>query len=513
MKILFSHSYFLRFDPKQWATGQPYAPLGTLYAAAFTRANGYNVQFFDTMFAKQPEEVIPHLEKTTPDFFVIYDDGFNYLTKMCLTNMREAAFKMIRFAKERGCTVIVSSSDSTDRYEMYLNEGADFILMGEAELTLLELVNAYSNVVGCPDSYRDNHGNHGAPAGVLTDRNLNSDHFNIEGLAFKHNNAVVKTARRPVLKDLDSLPNPAWDLVDMEPYRNMWLKHAGYFSMNMGTTRGCPFKCNWCAKPIYGNRYNSRSPENVIAELLMLKKKFQFDHIWFCDDIFGLKPGWVNAFANLVEQHNLHFTFKMQGRVDLLLQENNIKDLARAGCANIWMGAESGSQKILDAMEKGTTVQQIYEATRLLKKNGIKPSFFIQFGYPGESRSDIEKTISMINELLPHEIGISVSYPLPGTVFFEKVKDQLTEKANWTDSDELALMFRNTYQPAFYKQLHRYVHKTYRKHIAFENFKNIFIHPFKTNVRTIKKALSGLYYMPAAYFEKQKLHQLEKTTV
>ena len=203
----------------------------------------------------------------------------------------------------------------------------------------------------------------------------------------------------------------------MDFYRNMWLKHAGYFSMNMGTTRGCPFKCNWCAKPIYGNRYNVRSPENAVAELMMLKEKYNFDHIWFCDDIFGLKPGWVNAFANLVEKNKLHFKFKMQGRVDLLLQENNIKDLARAGCDNIWMGAESGSQKILDAMDKGTTVEQIYEATHLLKKTGIKPSFFIQFGYLNETRADNEKTIGMINKLLPYETGISVSYPLPGTRF------------------------------------------------------------------------------------------------
>jgi radical SAM superfamily enzyme YgiQ (UPF0313 family) len=291
----------------------------------------------------------------------------------------------------------------------------------------------------------------------------------------------------------------------------MWMKHHGYFSMNMATTRGCPFKCNWCAKPIYGNRYNVRSPENAIAELMMLKSTYRFDHIWFCDDIFGLKPGWVNAFACLVEKNNLYFKFKMQGRVDLLLQENNIKDLARAGCDNIWMGAESGSQKILDSMDKGTTVEQIYEATRLLKKIGIKPSFFIQFGYLDETRADIEKTIAMINELLPYEIGISVSYPLPGTVFYEKVKDQLKEKTNWTDSDELALMFSNTFKPAFYRQLHKYVHKTYRKHVAFENLKQLLSHPFKSNLKTVKKAVSGLYYLPAAFFDRQKLRQLEKT--
>ena len=373
-RILFSHSYFLRFDPKQWSIGQPYAPLGTLYAASLMRQNNYSVSLFDTMFAHEPEEVIKSLEKILPDFFVIYDDGFNYLTKMCLTNMREAAFKMIHLAKERGCTVIVSSSDATDRFEMYLNEGADFILMGEAELTLLELINSIKN-------------NH-------------PDFFNIHGLAFKHNNSLVKTARRNVMKDLDDLPFPAWDIIDIEPYRKLWLQHAGYFSMNMGTTRGCPFKCNWCAKPIYGNRYNTRSPQNVVDELKMLKKKYNFDHIWFCDDIFGLKPGWVKAFADLIEKENIVFKFKMQGRVDLLLQENNIKDLARAGCDNIWMGAESGSQKILDAMDKGTTVKQIFEATGLLKKNDIKPSFFIQFGYPGETKADIEKTIAMINDII-----------------------------------------------------------------------------------------------------------------
>jgi anaerobic magnesium-protoporphyrin IX monomethyl ester cyclase len=136
-KIFFTHSYFMRFDPKQWATGQPYAPLGTMYAAAFMRQQGYAVSLFDTMFVETPEAVIPPIKQEQPGIFVIYDDGFNYLTKMCLQNMREAAFKMIRYAKENGCTVIVSSSDSTDRFEMYLEAGADFILMGEAEMTLL----------------------------------------------------------------------------------------------------------------------------------------------------------------------------------------------------------------------------------------------------------------------------------------------------------------------------------------------------------------------------------------
>jgi radical SAM superfamily enzyme YgiQ (UPF0313 family) len=482
--ILFSHSYFLRFDPKQWATGQPYAPLGTLYAASLLRQHGYSVSLFDTMFARSADDILPAFETGHSDIFVLYDDGFNYLTKMCLTNMREAAFRMMKLAKERGCAVIVSSSDSTDHYEQYLQQGADFVLLGEAELTLLEIVNKL--------------------------RKGETDYINTSGIAFLQNGAVVKTIKRNVLRDLDSLPLPAWDLVDIEPYRESWLKHAGYFSINIATTRGCPFKCNWCAKPIYGNRYNSRSPGHVIQEIKLLKERFQFDHVWFCDDIFGLKPGWVHEFADLTKREGIKFRFKIQARVDLMMQENYIRDLAKAGCENVWMGAESGSQKILDAMDKGTRVEQIYTACSLLKKHNIKPSFFIQFGYPGETKEDIKLTIRMINQLLPAEIGISVSYPLPGTVFYENVKSELKEKTNWTDSDELALMFSNTYQPAFYKQLHRYVHKSYRKHLAFDHFRKLLRHPAHINFTGIKKSLSVLYYIPSSFIEKMKLQQLEK---
>ena len=486
-KILFSHSYFMRFDPKQWATGQPYPPIGTLYAASLMRIKGHEIKFLDTMFAYGPEEVILPLQKDDFDFFVIYDDGFNYLTKMCLTNMREAAFEMMKFAKQKGCTVIVSSSDATDHFEQYLDEGADFVILGEAEQTLVELVAAVEQ--------------------------QHNNFLSISGLAFRQQDAVIKTVKRSLMKELDELPFPAWDIVDIEPYRKTWLKHKGYFSLNMATTRGCPFKCNWCAKPIYGNRYNTRSPKNVVSELILLREKFGFDHIWFCDDIFGLKPGWVHEFANLIENEQLKFTFKIQARADLLLQEDYIRDLARAGCENIWMGAESGSQKILDAMDKGTRVEQIFEATHLLKKNNIHPSFFIQFGYPGETKDDISKTITMINKLLPYEIGISVSYPLPGTVFYERVKAQLRDKSNWTDSDELALMFRNTYAPAFYKQLHRYVHKSYRKHLALAAIKQLVIKPFSLRFDKLKKALSVLYYSPSAWVAKQKLHELETTVL
>ena len=306
---------------------------------------------------------------------------------------------------------------------------------------------------------------------------------------------------------------PAWDLLNIATYRDLWIKNAGYFSINIATTRGCPYKCNWCAKPIYGNRYNTRSPKNVINEIKLLQQKFGFDHIWFCDDIFGLKPGWVHEFAACAKEEKLKLNFKIQCRADLLVQENYVKDLAIAGCSDIWMGAESGSQKILDAMDKGTTVEQIYEATHLLKKYKIKPSFFIQFGYPGETKHDIEKTIKMINDLLPSDIGISVSYPLPGTRFYETVASQLHDKANWSDSDDLAMMFKNTFQPEFYRQLHRYVHAIYRKHLAMDFLYKMLASPTKMNLMVLKKISSGAYYSVAVFLSKLKLNRLAKPTI
>lgn len=459
---------------------QPYAPLATLYAAAVLRDKGYMVALHDTIFAKSVKEIIPVLEKEQPSFFVIYDDGFNYLTKMCLTNMREAAFEMVAIAKQSGCTIIISSSDATDHAEEYIRKGADYIIKGEAEMTLLELIDSLSG--------------------------KGMDIRKIPGLSFIQEHKIFNTPQRNVLHELDSIPFPAWDLVDMPLYQKKWRETNGYFSLNLTTTRGCPFKCNWCAKPIYGNRYNTRSPQNVVNEIKVLLQKYQPDHFWFCDDIFGLKPGWIKTFSELVQQEQLHFKFKIQCRVDLLLEENNIEWLAKAGCDTIWVGAESGSQKILDAMDKGTRVEQIYTATQLLKKHHIKPAFFLQFGYPGETKDDIAATKKMLLELMPDDLGISVSYPLPGTKFYEKVKAELYGKSNWTDSDDLAMMYKGTYSPAFYRQLHRYIHKTFRRQQGIEGISNLFRIPLQTNRKQLRSILLLPYFIPVSWWNYYRLN-------
>jgi len=459
-QILFANSYFLKHDPKEYKNMNLYAPLGTLYAAGYIKQRGFEVALFDTNLADSEEDLKAALEKHKPQIMVIYDDVFNYLTKMCLTRMRQAAFRMAEIAKEFGCTVIVSGSDSADHLEEYFRHKVDYAICGEGEITLGELTDliALKGLLRSDEATKQNPQRPVIARSEATRQSLP----NITGLAYFENGEVLRTPARKVLKDLDSLPFPLWELVDIEKYKELWYKHHGYFSMNLVTTRGCPFHCNWCAKPIYGQVYNSHSPEYIASEIKILKEKYGAEHIWFCDDIFGLKPGWTKQFSEIINTENVKTSFKCLSRADLLLQENNIQSLANAGCESIWIGAESGSQKILDAMDKGTKIEQIYEATRLLKKNKIKTCFFLQFGYTGETKNEIVQTIQMVRDLMPDDIGISVSYPLPGTKFYDRVVSQMKSKHNWNVSDDFEMMFDGEYTSDFYRILHKRVHKEYR---------------------------------------------------
>jgi radical SAM superfamily enzyme YgiQ (UPF0313 family) len=479
--ILFGQSYYLRFDPKLYAAMQPYPPLGTLFAASFIREEGYEVALFDAMLAASEDEWATALDTYQPRYAVLFEDNFNYLSKMCLLNMREAAFKMIGMAKERDIPVIVCGADATDRYELYLKAGGDYVIRGEGEETLAELL-AYLN--GNPQT---------PPA-------------EIAGLAYLNaNDEVQVTLPRPVMKNLDEMPFPAWELVDVERYRNIWLARHGYYSVNMVTTRGCPFHCNWCAKPIWGQRYNVRSPQNVAAELAWLRENFQPDHIWFADDIMGLKPGWIQEFADEIEKRNIRTPFKCLSRADLIVKDDTAQAMRRAGARNIWIGAESGSQKILDAMDKGTTVEQIYESRRLLAEAGIEVGFFLQFGYIGETREDIEKTLQMVRDLMPDDIGISVSYPLPGTKFHERVKTEL-QKTNWQDSEDLAMLYQGTYTTEFYRQLHRVVHKEYRARKTWQKLRRGQLNPLK--LQSMRRLGAMVYHTLTIGMARRKLDAL-----
>jgi radical SAM superfamily enzyme YgiQ (UPF0313 family) len=484
-EVLLTHSYFLRFDPKEHRAMMPYPPLGTLYAANYLRQRGISVALHDVMLATNEEEIIPVIEQHRPTLLLIYDDQFNYLTKMCLSRMREAAFTMTRLAKERGCTVVIFSSDATDHLEEYFRHGADYVLCGEAEQSAADLAEILL----------------GRKQGDLND---------IKGIAFRKNGPILRTPKRELVNDLDELPFPAWDLVDLDRYRSAWNHRHGYFSLNIATTRGCPFHCNWCAKPIYGQVYHSRSPENVVREMKLLRQIANPDHIWFADDIFGLKPGWVATFDEVVNRENAIIPFKCLSRADLLLKENNIRHLKNAGCQTVWIGAESGSQRILDAMEKGTTIGQIHESTEILHRTGIRVGFFLQFGYPGEKKEDIEKTLQIVHDCSPDEIGVSISYPLPGTRFYDSVKAQLGTKQNWVNSEDLDLMFAGEYHPDFYRTLHRVVHKKFSVWRGMKAAREMITQPLQTGRRSLRSVASMVYHGTTLPLELLRLQQRER---
>jgi len=462
--VLFGQAYYLRFDPKLWEAQQPYAPLGALYAAACARERGYGVALFDAMLAESEQEWTAALDRHQPRFAVIYEDNFNYLTKMCLLRMRQAALAMIASAKARRIPTIVSGSDATDHAAIYLEGGADVVVTGEGETTLVELLD------------------------VLTGRRSGGLET-IDGLSYLEGPAgVVRTRARDILRDLGSLPLPAWDLVEVARYRAIWRSHHGYFSMNIATTRGCPYHCNWCAKPIYGQRYTARTPEHVVEEMVWLKQLYAPDHLWIADDIFGLKPGWIERFAEFVDHREAAIPFKCLLRADQVTADFAAA-LGHAACQTAWIGAESGSQRVLDAMEKGTRVEQIERATRLLHEAGIHVGFFLQFGYPGETREDIDKTLEMVRVCRPDDIGVSVSYPLPGTPFYQRVQSQLGQKQNWVDSNDLAMMYHATYVPDFYRALHALVHAEFRARRSADEVKRALAQPLRARPRHARAAM------------------------
>jgi anaerobic magnesium-protoporphyrin IX monomethyl ester cyclase len=428
MNVLLTHSNHVFYDEKQRTKMEPYPPLQTLLAAAVLRDSGLCVQVCDIALESPEEKLTVAIKQSHPDLVVVCEDDFNFLTKMCLSRNRQLAFWTAARAKEYGCRVAVHGSDSSDHVEEYIDAGFDYVLIGEVEATLRELAT----------------GKHAET---------------IAGLAYREGKSgrIRRNSPRKLSSDLDSLPMPAWDLIDIEPYRQAWLKHHGYFSLNMVSSRGCPFRCNWCAKPIWGNNYHVRSALLVAEEMLYIKTHFGPDHIWFADDIFALAARWTKAFADAVDQLGAHIPFKMQSRCDLMTRET-VADLKRAGCCDVWMGAESGSQRILDAMEKGTRVQEIYQASQNLKRNGIRTGLFLQFGYPGEDWSDIEATIRMVRNAQPDDVGISVTYPLPGTKLYQLVSSGLTAKTNWLESGDLSMMFRGTFSTELYRALANAIH-------------------------------------------------------
>jgi anaerobic magnesium-protoporphyrin IX monomethyl ester cyclase len=436
LSILVCHSYFLRLDQKQTARAKPYPPLATLQVVSLLREAGHRVSFFDAMLAEGIDEYHRLLRAEAPQLVLFYEDNFNFLSKMCLATMRRAACDMIGSARRAGARVVAAGPDVSDAPGPYLRAGADLTLVGEGLSTLLALlprIDAQLDIKNV-DLVRGLSGVASLAGGkVMTASGT-------KGLALAQNAGLA-----------------AWDLVDMDRYRSVWMKAHGYFSLNMAASRGCSFRCTWCAKPIWGNQYLQRSPLEVAAEMSHVKRAFNPDHVWFADDIFGFRVDWVADFAAATQAADAQIPFSIQTRADLISARMAVA-LRDAGCNEAWIGAESGSQKILDAMNKGTTVPEILTARDRLKSVGIRVGFFIQLGYLDEQLDDILATRDLLSAARPDDIGVSVSYPLPGTKFYDLVKAQLRAKTHWQESNDLDMMFHGTYTSDFYRAVRNLLH-------------------------------------------------------
>jgi anaerobic magnesium-protoporphyrin IX monomethyl ester cyclase len=435
--VLLTHSNHLFNDRKQVTKMQPYPPLQTLLAAACLRRAGFSVALFDPALQAPEAGFEQALAQHQPRLVAVCEDNFNFLTKMCLLRNRELAGWMARMARRAGVPAIVNGSDASDHAAEYLAAGFSYVLEGEVEEAVVEVAQLILSGAGDVE---------------------------LRGVAFTDpdSGTMRQRPRRAPIADLDSLPMPAWDLIDAAPYRKAWRLAHGLFSMNMVSSRGCPYRCNWCAKPIWGDSYHCRSARLVAEEMRELKTRFAPDHLWFADDIFALSQQWTVEFADAVEALGAQIPFKMQSRCDLMTRPT-AGALRRAGCVEVWMGVESGAQDVLDAMDKGTRLSHVYEARENLRRHDIRACYFLQFGYPGETWREIEKTIELVRETQPDDIGVSVSYPLPGTAFHQMVSSQLGPKENWAESGDLDMMYQGAFTSEFYRALADALHVEVRE--------------------------------------------------
>jgi anaerobic magnesium-protoporphyrin IX monomethyl ester cyclase len=429
--VLLAHSFYLHRDAKQLERLKPYAPLTTLLAAAMLRQEGHDVRLFDATFKDSAASFPAALDTMQPSVLLLLEDNFNFLTKMCTESRRQDALTMIRAAHERGWRVGVNSPDAVDNPDLYLAAGASSVLTGEGEFAAADFVKAARE---------------GFDLRMIGGLILPDEH-----------GGVRRTPPRIARPDLDALPFPAWDLVNVDAYRQAWTARHGYFSWNAAASRGCPYSCNWCAKPTFGRRYSQRSPASMAEELRLLKHELGPDHVWFADDIFGMTAEWIREFADEVMRGDAVIPFTVQSRVNLITQPVAAA-LRAAGAQEVWLGVESGSQRVLDAMDKGSHVDTARVATRNLRREGIRANWFLQLGYPPEDWDDIVLTRDLVREERPDDIGVSVAYPLPGTAFHDRMAAQLGARRNWRDTDDLAMLFNGTFDTAFYRKVRGALH-------------------------------------------------------
>jgi len=414
--ILLTHGYFLYDDPHELAVMKPYPPLGLLYISSHLKRQGVATDLFDTTFSSL-DDLGSHLRETRPPVVGVYA---NLMT-------RSRVLQVISEAKSIGSHVVVGGPDPANYLDEYLSRGADVIAIGEGELTLQQLVP------------------HLLANGV-------SKLGNVQGIAYRHETTgeIVRTEPRPMIVDLDAQPFPDRAAIDQPQYVDIWRKHHGQGSVSLITARGCPFTCTWCSHSVFGYSHRRRSPKNVVDEVEHIVANYAPDLLWYADDVFTINHKWLYDYSAELERRNLRLPFETISREDRL-NEDIVQTLAKMGCYRLWIGAESGSQKILDNMKRRTNADRVREMVHLLQKYGIEVGMFIMLGYEGEDRQDLQATVDHLKAAGPDTFLTTVAYPIKGTPYYTSVQDKVLARRAWESGSDRDYTIAGRHSPRYYQ--------------------------------------------------------------
>ncbi len=414
MDILLAHGYFLYEDPHEMQVMRPYPPLGILYISSYLKSRGFAVEVFDSTF-RSMDQFENLIAREQPGVVGIYT---NMMTK-------RNVLAMVRYCKQHGATVILGGPEPPYYAQEYLQAGADIIIKGEGELTLEALL-----------PHLAQHGLNKLEA--------------IDGLAFLDDaGELVETAPRAFIQDLSAHPWPDREAIDIPQYMRVWQENHGQSSISVIHARGCPYTCKWCSHSVYGNTHRRRTPEDAADELLWIKETYNPDLIWYADDVFTINTRWFFSYAEELEKRGVRIPFECISRADRLNQAV-VDTLAAMGCYRLWNGSESGSQRILDAMDRKVDVADVQAKTHMLQQAGIQTGMFIMLGYDDETIDDLEATVEHLKISNPDVFLTTVAYPIKGTPYYSQVESRILSDKSWEARSDRDLTVAGRYSRRFY---------------------------------------------------------------
>ena len=419
--VLLSHGYCLADDEHEREIMMPYPPLGLLYLSSHLKASGFAVDVYDTTFGTL-DGFAERVRRLRPPVVGL---STNLMT-------RAAILHMIDIARGAGAWVVLGGPEAGPNAGAYLRAGADVVVIGEGERTLGELLR-----------HLPEHGRRGLDA--------------VAGIAFLDDDgAVITTSPRAQLRPLSDQPWPDREAIDMGRYLSVWRDHHGAASVSLITSRGCPFTCTWCSHGVFGRTHRRRDVAEVADEVEHIVERYRPERLWYADDVFTLNRRWTVAYAAELERRGIRVPFECISRADRINVE--VADaLADMGCFRLWIGSESGSQRVLDAMRRLTTVEDIRAKTAMLQARGIRVGMFMMLGYEGEQESDLQATVEHLKRSAPDVFLTTVAYPIRGTEYFSRVEDRIRSEQSWSERTDRDLRIAGRRSRAYYDHVTRWM--------------------------------------------------------